>query len=186
MSTSVRTTPVNPSGEPGTFDTFAPKSARRWAPRLVVLAVIVAGFALSGVAFAAWTLSGEGTGAADASTAVDLDVVSFVIDDALYPGLTTSATLTVTNPNPFPVLITAVTFDDDVQITGGTGCTALNSEVAFVDLSSLTLYLAPDANAVALTLVDVVTMGNGADTGCQAANFADGFTLQAQSTTVQP
>jgi hypothetical protein len=181
MSTSVRTTPAIPPG-----DTHAHSDARRWAPRLIVLAAIVAGFALSGVAFAAWTLSGEGTGEADAATAIDLTVIGFELDAALYPGLTTDATLTVTNTNPFPVLITAVTFDDDVQVTGGTGCTALNSEVAFSDLSALELYLAPNATAIELTLVDVVTMGDGANTGCQAASFADGFTLQAQSTTPQP
>jgi len=175
MSTSVRTAPHDPS------------TARRWAPRLIVLAAIVAGFAISGVAFAAWTLSGEGTGAAEAATAADLTVVDFAIDGALYPGLTTSATLTVDNANPFPVMITAITFEDDVQVTGGIGaCTAGTSQVVFNDLTSLELYVAPGTTDVEVTLVNVVTMGEGAATGCQDASFGDGFTLQAQSTALQP
>jgi hypothetical protein len=161
-----------------------PRAARRRPIRHLVIAstVLVAGFAVSSIAFAAWTLSGEGDGVAQASTAVDLVVDGFALDTGLYPGLTTSATLTVSNPNTFPVRITAVDFGA-LGITGGDGCTVGNADVAFADLSGLDLFLAPGADAVEHTLDDVVTMGPTSNTGCQGAAFEAPFTLDAESTT---
>jgi hypothetical protein len=156
---------------------------RRSVRRLIVATTaVVAGFAVSSIAFAAWTLSGEGDGVAQASTAVDLVVGGLALDDDLYPGLTTSATLTVSNPNAFPVRITAVDFGV-VQITGGDGCTVGNAAVTFADLTGLDLYLAPGADAVEHTLSNVVTMGAASNTGCQGAAFEATFTLDAESTT---
>ena len=168
------------------MDTIADQvgtARRRPGRRLIVgTTAIVAGFAVSSIAFAAWTLSGEGDGVAQASTAVDLVVDDFALDDELYPGLTTGATLTVSNPNAFPVRITAVDFGG-LQITGGDGCTVGNAAVTFADLTGLDLYLAPGADAVEHALPDVVTMGPTSNTGCQGAAFEAAFTLDAQSST---
>jgi len=168
------------------METIADKAGtrrRRPVRRLIVVTTaVVAGFTVSSIAFAAWLLSGEGDGVAQASTAVDLVVGGFELDDDLYPGLTTSATLTVSNPNAFPVRITAVDFDA-LQITGGDGCTIGNSAVTFADLTGLDLYLAPGAVAVEHVLPNVVTMGPASNTGCQGAAFEAPFTLDAESTT---
>jgi hypothetical protein len=154
----------------------------RWRSRLAAAAVVAIGIATGGVAVAAWSVSGEGEGAVGAASAESLAEVRFVLEGDLYPGLTAGATLTVDNPNIFPVSITDIEFGT-VVITGGDGCTLDNAQVAFADMSGLDLFLAASTKDIAHVLTDVVTMGLGSDDGCQDATFTAPMTLTGQSTT---
>lgn len=160
------------------------EKSRRIARRGLVVLAVTATMAISGVAFASWTLSGSGEGTAAAANALGLTSVSISVDDALYPGATSDATITVSNPNPFPVSITAVDFTGSVAVTGDPeGCTVFDDhEVAFADASSLSLFV--DANAVdaEVTLPNAVTMGPTAADECQNQTFTQAFTLDAEST----
>jgi len=153
----------------------------RLAGRTATIAAIAAALTVGGIAAANWIVDGGGTGAALA-TEVEGLVVLLSADGDLYPGATVDGTLTVTNDNPFPVVISAVTFTDPVVVTEPAGdCTTSNSQVTFTDASGLSIEVAANATAVEIegALVDVITMGTGADDSCQGKTFSRPFTVTA-------
>ena len=99
-------------------------------------------------------------GDASASTSADL-----------YPGATGAVKLKVTNPNSFPVRITAVSKQAAGSITSdkGAACNA-STGVTFTDQSGLTLDLAAGATST-FTLSGAVSMSNASDNSCQGAIF---------------
>jgi hypothetical protein len=143
--------------------------------KLVVVLAAVVVLVLSSIVLAAWSTSGSGNGYAKAGTASAL-----VIGDAsasttadLYPGATGgSVMLKVTNPNPFPVRITAVTLQSGGTITSnkGSACDA-STGVTFTNKSGLTLDLAASATNQVFTLTNAVSMSNASDNTCQGAVF---------------
>jgi hypothetical protein len=155
--------------------------ARRWASRTAALAAAVATLMIGSIAAATWTLSGTGTGAADATTALGL-TVSIASPDDLYPGLTTDVTLTVSNPNAFAVEITAVTFTGDLTVTPAAEqtCSVADSAVTFNNQSLLSEVVAAGAESTAITLTGAITMGTGATDGCQGASFSQSFDVAAE------
>lgn len=154
------------------------EKARRIGRRGLVVLSVTATMAISGVAFASWTLTGTGTGTADAAVAATL-ASELSVPTNLYPGLTTDATLSVTNPNDFPVEVTAVTFTGTVEVgTPADGCTDVNSQVSFADASDLTFTIAADSTDTT-TLASIVVMGVTADDECQGKTFTQDFDLTA-------
>jgi hypothetical protein len=166
----------------GTTDVALRAGRSRWG-RVASATTITLVIAASGVALAAWNVTGSGQGSVGADTAVALVVEDFQLDDLLYPGLTTSGTLTVSNPNPFPVRITDVEFGTIVITTAGPGCTVVASAVTFTDKTGVSLFLAADTADIELTLNTVATMGAASDDDCQGATFTAPIELTAESTT---
>lgn len=150
-----------------------------------VLGVTVAATLSAGVASAVWT-SPDGTGDSSASgyTAVAANITSASTNGnssgatSLYPGSSVTNTVTVTNTNPYPIKVTA--------ITAGAGSAAAGSCAAG------TVNFASRNNAAGLAQNDtggtvaiaaggtgtydvVVSMSSTAHNDCQG----DGFTLPA-------
>lgn len=73
-----------------------------------------------GVAFAAWTSNGSGTGSAASTTSVDSTIapVQLVAADLLYPGATKSTKVTVSNPNAYPVVVTGISAGSSNAVNG--------------------------------------------------------------------
>lgn len=75
------------------------------------LGAVVGGIALAcvaGVALAAWLSSGAGTAEGTSTQAVSSTITPQDRAAGLYPGATTTATVRVDNPNPYPVIVTAI------------------------------------------------------------------------------
>lgn len=93
---------------------------RKLTRRAAVLSAGIAASTAVGIAFAAWTSTGSGTGSA-ASTAdeastiapVDLDVA-----DLLYPGATKTTTVSIDNPNDYPVVVTSISAGSSDAVGG--------------------------------------------------------------------
>jgi hypothetical protein len=156
----------------------------RRIPRKLLLAAGVALVAcvVASIAIAAWTVSGSGTGYAKASTAsaITLADASASTSADLYPGATGAVKLKVSNPNPFPVRITAVAGNGAVTSDKGAACDA-STGVSFTNQSGLTLDLtANDSNHV-FTLAGAVAMSNASDNSCQGAIFSIPVTVTAAS-----
>jgi hypothetical protein len=182
MSTDQHTGSQTTSTDTPTRTPRSGRSRARWGRRATVATATVATFALSGIAVAAWNVTGAGSGSAAAATAESLVIEDFALAAALYPGLTTSGTLTVSNPNLFPVSITDIEFGT-LEITGaGPGCTIVDSQVTFTDVTGASLFLDADTLSIELVLSDVATMGTGADDDCQGATFTAPIDLTAEST----
>jgi hypothetical protein len=88
----------------------------------------------------------------------------------LYPGATGSVKLKVTNPNPFPVRITAVAKQASaISSDKGAACDA-STGVTFSDQTGLALDVAAGATTT-LTLANAISMSNASDNSCQGAVF---------------
>jgi hypothetical protein len=151
--------------------------------RSIVAAVVAVAMIAVGVGIAAWSVTGSGTGYAKASTssALTLSDASASTTADLYPGASGTVKLKVSNPNPFPVRITAVSGNGTITSDKGAACDA-STGVAFVNQSGLTLDLAANATNQVLTLASgSVTMSNASDNSCQGAVFSIPVSVTAAS-----
>ncbi len=141
--------------------------------KLFFVLAAIAALTVTSIIFAAWSTSGSGTGFAKAGSASALtigDATASTTAD-LYPGATGSVKLKVTNPNSFPIRVTAVTKQASSSITSDKGgaCNAATG-VTFTDQSGLTLDVAAGATST-FTLTGAVAMTNASDNTCQGAVF---------------
>jgi hypothetical protein len=144
---------------------------------LALLAAVVA----VGVGLGAWSIGGTGNGSAKATTASSItlaDASAFTSAD-LYPGATGNLKLRATNPNPFPVRITAVSGNGTITSDKGAACDA-STGVTLSNQSGLTLDLAGGATAT-LTVPNAVSMTNSSDNSCQGAIFTVPVSVTAVS-----
>jgi hypothetical protein len=145
-----------------------------------LLALLVAVVAV-GVGIGAWSITGTGNGSAKATTASSItlaDASAFTSAD-LYPGATGNLKLRATNPNPFPVRITAVSGNGTITSDKGAACDA-STGVSLANQTGLTLDLAAGATAT-LTVPNAVSMTNASDNTCQGAIFTVPVSVTAVS-----
>jgi hypothetical protein len=150
---------------------------RRTITRVVAGTLTTGVILTAGIAFAAWTAGGSGNGYAKAGTVGALTTVdaSGSTTAQLYPGGTGDVKISVSNPNAFPVTVTAVsgngTITSDVSActTGGTG-------VTFTDTSSLSL-VAAASTTTTFTLANKASMSSSSVNACQGAIFTIPVTL---------
>ena len=143
------------------------RAKRRWS----FLALLVLGAIVAGAAVGAWNVTGSGSGYAKAGAATGLtlnDASGATVAD-LYPGVTGSVKLSVTNPNSFPVRVTSVTGTGAITSDKGAACNA-STGVTFTNQTGLTLDLAAGATSV-FTLAGAAAMSNSSDNSCQGAIF---------------
>lgn len=148
---------------------------------IVAAGVLMLAIVAVGVGLGAWSIGGSGNGAAKATTASNItlaDATAFTTAD-LYPGATGNLKLRATNPNPFPVRITAVSGNGTITSDKGAACDA-STGVTFANQTGLTLDLAAGATAT-LTVPSSVSMSNASDNSCQGAVFTIPVTLTAVS-----
>jgi hypothetical protein len=96
------------------------KITKRSAAIIAASVIVVGGGAAAwAAAVNGWSVSGHGTGQADAATIVEMKATADMGSTKVYPGLVTTVTTKVTNPNSFPVLLnqTAV-IPTAVTVTG--------------------------------------------------------------------
>jgi hypothetical protein len=157
-------------------------TSRRWlSRRLVVVLALVAVLAVAGIAVAAWTITGSGTGYAKAASGSALtlgDGTAFTTAD-LFPGANGSVVLRVTNPNPFQVRVTTVTGNGAITSNAGAACTAATG-VTFTNQTGLTHDVAANTTAT-VTLSGAVSMSNSSDNSCQGAVFSIPVTVGGTS-----
>jgi hypothetical protein len=151
----------------------------------VILGVAAAAavIANSGVAWAYWRVTGSGTAAAVAGSAIELRLTGRSdADKPLYPGGTSDLTVTVTNDNTFPIKI--------LKVSAGTGRTTADDAHARGGCRNTGVVVASDVREVSwdvprnsigvFSVPDGIRMTNQSDTACQGAVF----TISVQATGV--
>jgi hypothetical protein len=147
---------------------------RKLSKRMVLVAGIgLASIVVAGIAIASWSVSGTGTGYAKASTASAVTLADATASTSadLYPGASGAVKLKVTNPNPFPVRITAVAGNGAITSDKGAACNAATG-VSFTNQTGLTLDLLANETDKVFTLAGAVAMTNASDNSCQGAVFS--------------
>ena len=179
--------------------------------------IVFAGAALAGSgAYAAsnWfvSLNAGSSGEGQSAVIANLSITAAASPSAanlLYPGGTGDAVVTITNPNPFPVTVTAVQLPSNTTYANGYSDSALSTPVSGCSASTpsdvvwnyststggtshtLTSPLTVAANgSLTVTLVDDASMGMAAPAACAGAFFSmpsfTGVTATAGAATATP
>ena len=158
---------------------------RRVSKKLAV-ATTVAALAVVGLVYAAWTTNGSGSGYAKAGTAQALSTidVSAGISATLYPGGTGDVVIKISNPNPYPVTVTAVSANGSVTPDGAhSGCSP--SGVTFTNQTGLSISVPAKVGATngetQTSLTGAAAMSNASVDACQGAVFTIPVTISGAS-----
>ena len=151
--------------------------------KLIVSGVLAAVLVASGVAYAAWTSSGVGSGRASSGSAVQLTVNAVTGAADLYPGFTEGDVyFTITNTNPYAVTFTSMTLGSAIvnEVPGdATACPPTN--VTATGATGLSLTVGANTTSALLSIPNVVSMALAAPDGCQAKGFNIPLTLSGAS-----
>ena len=148
--------------------------------RITVLASLISVLLVAGVAFAAWTANGSGSGSAQAGTSAALTTDAYATTaDALIPGGSGDVTLKILNSNAFPVAVSAINANGAVT-SNDASCTV--SGVSFANQSAPTEGWTVPANGhLNVKLADAASMSNASQNACQGDTFTIPVTILGQS-----
>jgi hypothetical protein len=154
---------------------------KRFAKKSGITALTLGVFLAAGIAYAAWTATGGGSGYGKATSAQPLTTVDVSASTlaTLYPGATGDLHLRISNPNPYPVRVTGVSGSDTITSDTGAACNA-STGVTFADQSGLSLDV-PASGAATFTLSGTVSMSNASVNSCQGAVFTVPVSLAGAS-----
>jgi hypothetical protein len=131
------------------------------------LGAVAAGLALAcvaGVALAAWLSSGAGTAEGSSTTAVNSTITPQNGASGLYPGATTTTTVTVNNPNSYPVVVASIS-------PGSSNATSGNCPAGTVSTAGLTNPAGTIAPGASGTYTLTAKMIANPDNACQGQSF---------------
>jgi hypothetical protein len=155
------------------------------AKKLSVVLVSAAAVSAVGVAFAAWTSAGVGSGTAKAADSKDSVIAAGTFAADLYPGALKSVTVTVSNPNDYPIVVTQIS--DGTSAAVGT-CAAGSVTATGLGSSTSSTALAQDgstntviaANGSGVYRLQTRMIGDASD-GCKSQTFSLPLTARVQS-----
>lgn len=155
---------------------------KRWAAAGVAVGSLVAG---AGVAYATWTSTGSGSGAARALTA-QVMTVNAVTPGAggagLYPGGPASwVYFSVTNPNPYPVTVTHLSWGTPVSADTA-NCPSANVTVDANAPTTVSLPIPASGTSGAFQVFGVLDMAHSAPDGCQGVGFTVSLSVTGSQT----
>ena len=129
---------------------------------------VIAGIAIvaigGGVAYAAWSSTGSGTGQVTANGSLNSDITANG-GTGLYPGATdVSFVVTINNPNPYPVKVTKINAGSSL---GDGNCAA--GTVTSLEVVNPAGVITPNNGTLTYTLK--ASMAGDADNSCQNKTF---------------
>ena len=101
------------------------KISKRSAVVLGAAGVVV----VAGVAYAAWTSTGAGSGSVTSTTSANSVISSSDPGTALYPGGTTTFKVKITNPNSYPVAVNSIGAGSSNAVNGCAAGTVTSAAV---------------------------------------------------------
>lgn len=146
------------------------KNSRR--RRFVTTMTAFLAISVMGVAFAAWTATGTGSGSATALDPNDDNlVVDVTVSDGIYPTGAVDVAVSLTNPNPYEVTVASIT-DDSISVDGGDLHEVSDCALTFADQTGLALVVPADsASSADETFTGALSMGNAAIDDCKGASI---------------
>jgi hypothetical protein len=137
---------------------------------------------VSGVAFAAWTADGTGSGYAQAKTAQVVSTVTAAADTTadLYPTGAGALKVRVTNPNDYAVTVTGITLGTGSIVSGDSTCDASNG-VTFDGSTGRSDIVPAHSNGTLISLAGTVHMSNASVNACSGKSFTVPVNIAAAS-----
>ncbi len=137
---------------------------------------------VGGIAGAFWATTGTGSGSDAAVSAQTLTVTAAASPTAdLYPGASGALQFTVTNPNPYPVTLTSVTYGA-ITSSNPTNCPAANLVAATGGVLGTAIPVSANGTSGNATMPNAVTLASTAPNGCQGIIFTIVLTLTGVQT----
>lgn len=151
-----------------------------------IAAVLVGGatFSIVGVAFAAWTSSGLGVGAAKSTDSKNSVIAAGTFAADLYPGALKSVTVTVSNPNDYPIVVTQISNGSSDAVgtcaAGSVTATGLGTDTSTTALTQDGGGTSIAANGLGTYRLQTRMIGDASD-GCKNQTFNLNLTARVQS-----
>ena len=158
------------------------------AKKLSVILVSVAAASAVGVAFASWTSGGLGSASATSTTSKESVISAATFAADLFPGALKSVTVSISNPNDYPVVVTQISEGSSAAVNGcaagsvfSTGLgTATSSDALAQDAGAGTTIAANGSGTYRLQ----TRMIGDATNACKAQTFSLALTARVQSAAV--
>ena len=135
--------------------------------RTTFLAAMISVLLVAGVAFAAWTSSGSGSGQAKSTTSVNSTISNGTAAADLFPGATKSVTVSINNPNDYPVTVKTISAGSSAAVNGCAAGTVTSDAVASVPSNTI-------AAGESGTYTLVTHMAGSATDACKSQTFVLG------------
>ena len=165
----------------GRIDEFTARRRNRVQRRVrrgVVAATAVGtGFVGINAAAAYYTAAGTGAGGGTTTTMQSVAASGATVTGTLLPDNSLhNVTLTVTNPNDYPVTLTGVSGDGAITSNAGAACNSATG-VTFTDQTGLSQSIPGNSVATPITLNNAAKMDTSSDSSCQGATFTIPVTI---------
>ena len=86
--------------------------------KLLLMPLAAGALSAIGLAFAAWTSDGTGSATARATSSADSEIAAGTTAADLFPGAAKSVTVTVSNPNDYPVVVNSIGSGSSALVNG--------------------------------------------------------------------
>ncbi|SDX22985.1 hypothetical protein SAMN05421504_102741 [Amycolatopsis xylanica] len=137
---------------------------RKFSKKTAIALGAAGALTVAGVAYAAWSSSGAGSGSVTSTSAINSTISPTGTSAALYPGATQTFTISVTNPNSYPVKVTSISSGSSAA-DGGCGAGSVTSDA----VSNPSGTIAANGSS---TYTLTAHMTGDADDACQGKNFS--------------
>jgi hypothetical protein len=141
-----------------------------------------------GVAIAAWTTGGSGSGQASAGTATSMTISAGTPSSSLYPTASADVAATFSNPNPYKVHVSSIALGA-ISVDGGHSLCNTGASVSVTspqDNSGSGWDVPAKSGAVNgslnVDMANAISMSNAATDSCQGATFTVALTATGAST----
>lgn len=141
--------------------------------RTAVIAAVAVVAVGGGIAYAAWTSTGSGSGKVGSATSVSSTITPVDGAGGLFPGATTSFSVTINNPNGYPVKVTSISTGSSAEVGGCAAGTVTSTGASNPD--------GVIAVGGAGTYVLQATMSADASDACKGQSFSLPLTAQLVS-----
>jgi hypothetical protein len=131
-----------------------------------------------GAAWGYFASTGSGSGVVSVGAkSVTVEAATGTPSSELIPGTRADLTLTLDNPNSYPLMIVSIT--QSGSVTAGQSGTCSNSAVSVPTQSGLSIPVA-SGEGVVVHIPNGASMGATSDSGCQGASFHIPVTITVQ------
>jgi len=141
-----------------------------------------------GVALAAWTTGGSGSGVAQAGTATSMTISAGTPSSSLYPTTSADVAASISNPNPYKVHVSSIALGTVTVDSGHSGCNTSSVSTVSSATNGGSGWDVPAKSGgvngtLNVDLVNAISMDNTSNDACQGATFTVALTATGASTT---
>lgn len=157
------------------------ESAIKRKKTILLTTLVIAGSAI-GVAIAAWTTGGSGSGQAQAGSAASMTISAGTPSASLYPTASADVAATISNPNPYKVHVSSISLGTVTVDGAHSGCNTSSISVTSPHTNGGSGWDVPaNSTGVNVDLANAISMNNTANDSCQGATFTVALTATGAS-----